>query len=119
MKRPTLLFAVFSSALGLIALFAATEVSAKPGKCRLVIDGKTYISGKCRIEMASDGTGSFQIFESGKRIGYFAQVQIDGEGALGYWNEEKGANHAHTPLGTLTRDGACWKNDRARICAWK
>ena len=88
----------------------------KPGRCRLVVDGKTYITGACRIEI--ENGGSFQIYDL-KKFGYFAYVNVSGNTAEGYWNEERGANHAHSPLGTLTRDGACWKNDRAKICAWR
>lgn len=115
MKRWLLLFSIF----GGISLFTGVQASAKPGKCLLVVDGKTYISGRCEIELYKDGTGSFQITEIRKGGRYFAQVLIDNNGASGYWNEERGANHAHTPLGELTRDGACWKNGRARVCAWK
>lgn len=114
MKRSILLFAL----LGAFGLFAGTA-SAKPGKCLLVIDGKTYISGRCEVEIYTDGTGSFQITENRKRGSYFAQVLV-GEGeAKGYWNGERGANHAHSPLGELRRNGACWVNNKARVCAWK
>lgn len=88
----------------------------KPGRCLLVVDGKSYITGACRIEI--DNGGSFQIYDL-KKQGYFAYVNVSGNTAEGYWNEARGANHAHSPLGTLTRDGACWKNDRAKVCAWR
>jgi hypothetical protein len=39
--------------------------------------------------------------------------------ADGFWNEDEGANHAQTPLGKLTRKGACWQNKTAKVCAWK
>ncbi len=96
---------------------AASASGQKTGRCLLVVDGKTYLSGRCKITMEKDG--SFQILNTGRKLTYFAQVQIDESGATGYWNEEKGANHAHTPLGDLTRDGACWVNRRAKICAWR
>lgn len=115
MKRAIFLFVV----LGVAGLFAGNTVFAKPGKCMLVIDGKTYISGKCDIDMYNDGTGSFQITELRKKGAYFAQVLIDQGTALGYWNGTRNATHAHSSLGEMTRDGACWQNDRARICAWK
>ncbi|KXK00939.1 MAG: hypothetical protein UZ17_ACD001001993 [Acidobacteria bacterium OLB17] len=118
MKRFAL-FAVFALLVGAFAQAPAGVEAAKPGRCLLVIDGKTYISGRCDIEMYNDGTGSFQITERRKRGAYFAQVLIDNGEALGYWNEERAATHAHASLGALTRDGACWKNDRARVCAWK
>lgn len=117
MKRTLLLLVLFCVA----ALAVNARSSARRGKCLLVIDGKTYISGRCEIEMYNDGTGSFQITEIRKRGAYFAQVLIDSSNgtALGYWNGERDATHAHSDIGSLSRDGACWKNDRARVCAWK
>lgn len=96
---------------------AASASGQKTGKCLLVVDKKTYLSGRCKI--STDKDGSFQILNIGKRLTYFAQVQIYDGVANGYWNEEKGANHAHTPLGELKRDGACWVNRQAKVCAWR
>ncbi|HQZ82522.1 MAG TPA: hypothetical protein PLR83_04830 [Pyrinomonadaceae bacterium] len=115
MKRAILFFVILSA----VGLYAGSTVYAKPGRCLLVIDGKKYISGKCDIDMYSDGTGSFQITELRKKGAYFAQVLVSPGTALGYWNGARDATHAHDPLGEMTRNGACWQNDRARICAWK
>lgn len=92
------------------------DTAVKPGRCLLVVDGTKYINGRCEIEM--DKGGSFQIYEKGKR-GYFAYVNLTDDGAEGWWNEERTATHAHSSLGTLTRNGACWENDRAKVCAWR
>lgn len=84
------------------------------GKCLLEINGTKYIDGQCEISMNKDG--SFQIIKAG----YFASVNIEEKNiASGYWNEEKGARHAHSPLGDLTRKGACWQNSTSKVCAWK
>ena len=91
----------------------------KPGRCLLEVDGVKYISGRCNITFIEKGTGSFEIEEIRKGGFYFAQVLIDSDGARGYWNGERAATHAHNSLGVLERDGACWTNDRARICAWR
>lgn len=116
MKRSIFLFVLFGS----VGLFTGVSVSAKPGRCLLVIDGKTYISGRCDVDIYTDGTGSFQITENRKNGAYFAQVLVDRPNvATGYWNAERGANHAHDPLGELKRKGACWENKKARVCAWK
>lgn len=93
------------------------DTEGKIGKCLLVVDGKTFLSEQCKITTEKDG--SFQIINTEKQVTYFAQVQLGEDGAIGYWNEEKGANHAHTPLGKLKRDGACWVNRRAKVCAWR
>lgn len=86
---------------------------AKPAICKLTIDGRTYIKGAC--EFTSLGAdGSFLI----QKGDYFAQVNVDGRGTgEAWWNEEPGASHAHTPLGRLTRNDACWVNRRVIVCA--
>lgn len=87
------------------------------GKCLLEVLGKTYIDGRCPILMSPDG--SFQIGASeNEPLTYFATVTILGRNVGdGHWNEESGASHAHTSLGTLHRNGACWENSMAKICA--
>ena len=85
-------------------------------RCSLKVAGATYIDGPCDFTTLDDD-GSFQIMAADRT--YFAQVEVDRPGhAKGYWNEEKGANHAHSPLGELTRDDACWSNADASVCAW-
>ncbi len=110
---------------GLAVLIVSTSDAAErldkfePGmsrfsKCMLTIQGTTYISGPCVGRVESDG--SFQI-NSAK---YFALVQLEEKNkAVGYWNGEPGATHAHDDLGTLVKDGACWKNANVKVCAWK
>lgn len=88
----------------------------KPGRCLLVVKGKTYISGSCKIEMDTDG--SFRIYEK-RTPGYFAYVNMSDDGAEGFWNGSRSSTHAHDPLGTLTRKGACWSNATAKVCAWQ
>lgn len=69
--------------------------------------------------MEDDGGFTIDASEKGP-ITYFAVISVSGKHqADGFWNEEKGANHAHTPLGQLTRKGACWENKNAKVCAWK
>jgi hypothetical protein len=51
---------------------------------------------------------------------YFAYVFPEGGTATASWNGTiPGATHAHTDLGTLTREGACWVNEQAKVCAWR
>lgn len=83
-------------------------------RCLLVVDGRTYINGPCRISVSPGGS-----FQAASKL-YFADVQLNGSGAAsGYWNEEPGAGHAHTRLGELVRNDACWTNEKAIVCAWR
>ncbi|NCA72457.1 MAG: DUF1311 domain-containing protein [Sphingobacteriia bacterium] len=103
---------------GCVEVPTTTPVDASTSRafsrCRLQIDGRDYIDGPCRGSLERDG--SFMI----SAPAFFAIVSVDAPGvAQGYWNEEPHATHAHSPLGTLRRDGACWSNASARVCAWK
>lgn len=103
-------------ALGFTAAAADDAEPKRIDKCSLVIAGVTYIDGPCDFTVL-DPDGSFQIMAPDGT--YFAQVEVDRPGhARGYWNEEKGANHAHSSLGELTRHEACWSNADASACAW-
>lgn len=93
----------------------AADAGSKTASCLLVVDGFEAIRGPCRFELM-DADGSFQIF--GLNGKYFAQVLVSEEGvADGYWNKYPFAGHAETELGTLRKDGACWANDTASVCA--
>lgn len=100
------------------ALLAGTgAASARMGGCTLQVDGRTYLDGPCNIDV-QDG-GSFSI-GTGRtdRSRFFAYVALDPDGtAQGHWNGTGGGSHAHDGLGQLRRQGACWVNGRARVCA--
>lgn len=96
----------------------SASVYAKTGRCLLEVNKKTYLDGPCEVSIEKGG--SFTIGVSDKHPSkYFAYVLMDDDGAHGYWNEEPGATHAHSDLGVLKRDGACWVNDAARVCAYQ
>ena len=104
-----------------IAAVSATPAGAEllRAKCVLEIDGETYIEGPCPVVMEDDG--SFTLGADGKSqvSGYFAMVIVNGpDTASAYWNEAPGSSHAQGELGEVHRDGACWSNARARLCAW-
>ncbi|WP_321813935.1 MULTISPECIES: hypothetical protein [unclassified Paraburkholderia] len=108
-----------TSLILLACAFIAAPASAyaKTGRCLLEVNNKTYLDGPCEVKIEKGGT--FTIGVSDKHPSkYFAYVLMDDDGAHGYWNEEPGATHAHSELGLLRRDGACWVNDTARVCAW-
>lgn len=106
----------FLPGLAVLAM-TATAAEARPAKCLLEVGEIAYIDGPCDFDPDRRGDGSFKIMASDGM--YFAYLNVEGAGvAVGYWNEEPGANHAHTPLGKLTRDGACWVGEGAKLCAW-
>jgi hypothetical protein len=87
------------------------------GRCLLKVDGTIYLNGKCAINIDMNHgveTGDFSIGTDGKSE-YFAYVNDHGRSAT--WNA--GASHAHAPLGTLSKKGACWTNSHAKVCAWR
>lgn len=95
---------------------AGSATYSGPGRCLLQINGRKYLEGACQIERDSD---TLRALPPGGRLpGYFGYLIFDGAArAEGYWNGEPGANHAHNRLGVLRRDGDCWANAGARICA--
>jgi hypothetical protein len=85
----------------------------------LQVKHKTYRDGRREIGI-NDAQGSFTIGVSDThRSKYFAYVNMESDGAHGYWNETPDSNHAETSLGILTRHGACWENATARDCAYR
>jgi hypothetical protein len=95
------------------------EESIFMGRCFLEVAGRRYIDGQCPISMSPDGSFTIVAAES-VPLTFFASVRIIGKKlAEGHWNEEEGANHAHTPLGELRFDRGCWQNETAKVCAWK
>lgn len=93
-----------------------TIAQSKPGRCKLVVKGTTYIDGTCPVELDPDGSFSINRDQGGS--GYFAMLQRDGASAKGYWNGSPDSTHAQDELGDMTRKGACWQNDTAQLCAW-
>lgn len=89
------------------------------GQCMLQVKQKKYLDGPCEIKN-TDAQGSFSIgVGETQRSKYFAYVNMESDGAHGYWNETPDSNHAHTELGILERHGPCWENNTARVCAYK
>lgn len=92
------------------------------GRCLLDVGLHRLIDGPCMFRSLG-ADGSFEIATTGHdQYGYpryFAHVLLLEGKASGYWNEKEFAEHAQTPLGDLTRNGACWVSDTAKVCAWK
>lgn len=91
---------------------ATAQTATRPAQCELTVDGKRRIAGVCQYRPT--GGGGFQISAGD----YFAYLSVVGPSlAEASWNGSDRASHAQVPLGQLRRDGACWINRRARICA--
>lgn len=94
---------------------SAGAVHAKTAKCELTVEGQKYIDSQCEFTAIGDGDGSFIITGSN---GYFAYANRDGDQMKGSWNGPDRDSKAHWDLGMLSREGACWVNSQARVCAW-
>ena len=97
------------------AKYGANDVDHKIlGECVLKVDGKTHIDGPCAILLGK--TGYFGVY--GLTNDYFSFVSPSNGIGDGSWNGVEQESHAHEDLGTLVRDGGCWSNRRATVCAW-
>lgn len=117
----------------------APKVNAKMAKCYLAVNNTVFINGACSFEFMN-GNGSFSFddmrlktrcgsYDLGPgrcssastlvtRKGTFGQLVITSPGrAKIYWNEGS-ALHAHGKIAPVERDGACWQNSQAKLCAW-
>ena len=108
----------------------------KIGRCLLVVNGQTRISGKCAYEIYRGGEfhveGPRQVYDGidyPKAQGmadkvstdYWADVFKDDDGSwTGYGNEDISSVHGEGPnFGPLRRDGACLVSKAVRVCLWK
>jgi hypothetical protein len=96
-----------------VTCFAASAAAAAQRQvlCKFTVAGKTYLNGRCNFE--ADPDGSFRLWDDVHTV----YVNVDGDAAEASWNKNPKSFHADSPLGTLTRKGACWQNATAQICA--
>lgn len=115
------------------------DARAKTAKCYFAVNTTVFINGACRFEfMNGDGSFSFDDMKLKTRClsydlgpsqctmastgvtrkGTFGQLVITSPGrAKIYWNGGN-ALHAHGEISPVTRNGACWQNNQAKLCAW-
>ncbi|MDE4914779.1 hypothetical protein [Methylobacterium sp. 092160098-2] len=88
------------------------------GECLISVGGRAYLDGPCSITLYPGG--GFQASGRGRHP-YFATLDIDSDsgGAQAFWNGVDAESHAHDRLGTVVRQGGCWVNADARVCAWR
>ena len=113
---------VAASVVAICVLTGNASIAAqRPALCKLVVKGKTYIDGRCNFEDFGAGSFAIGVLRDDQPIPaegfYFAYVDVHGNTAEAKWNEDPRDMHADAPLGTLTRNGACWENAIAQICA--
>ena len=106
------------------------------GRCLLIVEGKTRISGRCAYRIDKDGSfvieGPKQVYDgidypaAGGSLAlmqstdYWANVFQDEGTWDGYGNEDaSGVNGQGPNFGPLRRAGACLLNERVRVCLWK
>jgi hypothetical protein len=117
-------------------------VGTRIGRCLLIVNEQTRISGPCSYSMTSGGDfhidGPRQVFDgidypradimaSMISTDWWADVfRVDGAWT-GYSNEDIGSVHGQeSRWGTLTRRGACFSNEadptarqKVRVCLWR
>jgi hypothetical protein len=97
---------------------ASHAAQAAQGECYLSVDSRTYLNGRCNVILRADGSFSIGAGEH-SRSRFFAYVNmVDGQ-AWASWNGVANSNHAEVSLGTVVRQGGCWVNSRAKVCAWR
>jgi hypothetical protein len=108
--------------IGVAALLTCMCASAAAfeGECLIEVGSRSYLDGACNIEMSADGSFSVGAGDL-SRSEFFAYVSLTPTSGIasGYWNGPEAESHAHYELGTLRREGACWANGNARVCAWR
>lgn len=105
--------------LTLSALVISGQAMAADGKCLLVVKGKTFINGPCKIDkyqgsiMLNTGAGEMP-------SPYFLYLnELPNGGHEASWNADPQSTHAGQSLGEDFKFKAgCWVGKLAKICAW-
>src|SRR4051812_24155516 len=103
------------SALILIIMAGALAAPARAGStCLVEIDGRRHVDGSC--EAFRDPEGRLLLGDG--RVAALVRPHLgDSDNASGAW-QGRSEGRARD-LGLLERDGVfCWRNARARVCAW-
>jgi hypothetical protein len=107
----------------------------KWGRCLLVVQGETRISGKCSYQIENGGDfniqGPKQVFagidypDTHSGAGemskdYWAVIYKDGDAWAGYANGDIRDTHGEgADWGELHREGACYLGKDVKICLWR
>jgi hypothetical protein len=94
---------VIAAELALVTIPAHATTVSHHADCLVIVDSKSIVDGPYDMEVGNGGgllVGPVLIFKN-----------TDGTAA--------GSLNTDGDLGTLQQAGACWQNDRAKVCAWK
>lgn len=117
------LLALAATTLMTGAIDATAQGSSRmiPSVCFIEVDGRIFLQGNCDADFSSDGSFSIGTGVNRRAAKHFAYVNIDPvtKKGRGSWNGEEAESHAHDDLGDMARQGGCWVNAKAKVCAWK
>lgn len=115
-------------AVVLVILLMNAFMMVSPGRadypdksCLIRIDGVIYDAAPCDLNSEDEDIIRFGHLNLEAHAGYWVYLIEREDGRYdGFWNEDFGANHAHTPLGILTREersgSDCFSNDGSLLC---
>ncbi|BAQ47357.1 MULTISPECIES: hypothetical protein [Methylobacterium] len=102
---------------------AQTPTKSRKVDCYVEADGKVLADGLC--EFVTDpvryGVGGFRLGSPDVASArYGAVVTVSGPGGgMATWNQSPGGDPEDGPSEVVTSQGACWRGERIRACAWK
>lgn len=115
-------------AVTLVILVIIAFMIASPGRaeeqgssCLLRIDGAIYDAAPCNLNSEDGDIIRFGHLTLEAQAGYWVYLIRREDGRYdSFWNEDFGANHAHTSLGVLSREDRggsdCFSNQNTLLC---
>jgi len=96
-----------------------TNASEQQRECRLEVDGKVKVAGRCWVYPMGAGDYTLNTRDHGKpHYPHFAMVSSNGDGTADVtWNADPTDDRASDSLGKARKRGGCWVNERVRVCA--
>ncbi len=106
MKRHFLIAILFAS------IPSAARCEQRQADCVVELDGAKLVDGQCAFSMFQDGSIRLETLDA------TAVVNVDQYAATAGIKSFNAGGSQQT-IGVVSKNGACWQNLRARICAWK
>ena len=97
------------------------EAEEQSPSCLMRIDGAIYDAAPCNLNSEDDDIIRFGHLTLEAQEGYWVYLIAREDGRYdGFWNDDFGANHAHTSLGILSREDRagsdCFSNQSTLLC---
>lgn len=104
---------------GILAVSASAALAeATPSAiCSLQVNGALVFNGPCQIDGAAPG-GPFLAKTADGKYAVWIKQKSKGVSEL-LWNDTASSEQVETSLGTVVRLGACWANDKSKLCVTK